>query len=138
MNAEIRARIEEIHAKIPLGDYCYSYVPRENSGFKTADEVWTYIRTLPGAEQSEARRKLLEDRDCPYYVHLEGARVECTYLGRRAALCSREDWATTRQFYLANPTEQALDDGNLLGDAVKECGVNKLRHDGSIRDFASD
>ena len=138
MNAEIRARIEEIHAKIPVGDYCYSYLPKESSGFKTEDEVSAYIRTLAGAEQFEARSELLETRYCPYYAPLDGGRVECTYLGRRAVLWSREDSAKARQFYFENPTEKALDDGGLIGDAVKECGVNKLQQDGSIRDFARD
>ena len=113
-------------------------MPRENSGFKTEDELTAYIGSLAGTEQIEAREALWEIRYCPYHVLIEGGRVECTYLGRRAVLWSREDSAKARQFYFENPTEKALDDGGLIGDAVKECGVNKLQQDGSIRDFASD
>jgi hypothetical protein len=124
------------HSEIPTGLYCYGYAFDENAGFRTEEDAFKYINSLPKRESFGMYRKIFPFRRCPHFRHLGNGRVECTHLGYRAVILSAEARRESNQYYWDNPDEERFDkmnSGYLLGDSVKECNLNMEGEDFSFK-----
>jgi hypothetical protein len=125
---------------VPTGSYCYGYVPTPGGGFKTDREAYDYLYKKYGdkisAEHFDEWFKILQPKHCKYWKPAMNGFVECTFLNRKAVHPSnQEDYEKGLAFF---GTEERLNEevqGFLLGDAVKECGLNHGGKDFAFRDL---
>ena len=119
---------------VPGGDYCYAYVPSMRSGFKTMKEVDQHLEKMFGDDEENFINRLRESnrvmsrRFCRYYRYHEGiGTVECTYLHRRALALSatEEEEKKAIEFFGGQEEFDKHVTSWALGDALKECGLNR-------------
>ena len=121
-----------MNEKIPTGHYCYGYVPASNSGFRTMADVDAYLETIPDEKLRWSEwRRLYRPVNCPHWRFAGHGRVRCKLLRRVAVLWSRRSEHLAEIFYRKHPKAREREVGSLIGDAVKECSINR-----EGRDFA--
>jgi len=118
-----------MNTKIPTGHYCYGNVPAQRSGFNTIAQVSAYISSLPDDQQCSEYLRLTRPVYCPYWRPIGKGRVRCKLLGRVAVLWSRRSEHFAEIFYRKHPKARDRDTGCLIGDAVKDCDINREGED---------
>lgn len=127
------------HVKgVPMGTYCYGYVPRADSGFTDTRLIDAHIEGQQGKlgdmELHDLYFSLVEVRHCKYWHPTDHGFVECRYLNQKAL------WITTTDEIIDKAiayfgSEEEMDkqiDGWLLGDGVKACQLNRDGPDWAI------
>jgi broad specificity phosphatase PhoE len=116
---------------VPTGTYCYGYVPKPGSGFTSMDEVIDYVQShmegLGDIEICDLYRNRQEVRHCKYWHPTDHGFVECRHLNRRAMWIPESGdivYKAIEYFGSLEELEKQIT-GNLLGDGVKECQLNR-------------
>jgi len=124
---------------VPNGNYCYGYLPAPDSGFTCKEDIEAYLKAkykgLNLGEEMVEFQRLSVVKHCKFWNPTEHGFVECTHLNRRAL------WITTKKehiekaiaFFGSDEKMEEKIQGYLLGDAVKECRLNRTGLDFTIQ-----
>lgn len=124
-----------MNEEIPTGSYCYGYVPAADSGFRDMAELEAYLGTLPIDQQVSEFERTHKVVFCPHWRSIGHGRVCCTLLKLVAPGIGEHSQRLAAAYYRKHPEVEERETGILLGDAVKECNINK---DGIDFSFPSD
>lgn len=111
--------------KIPTGEFCYGFVPAHNSGFCSIAVLEDYLATLPLEKKLSEEKRLTRRVCCPYWKVISHGRVCCKLLGLVATCWNRRDEYYAAVFYRKHPKARERDKGCMIGDAIKECDINR-------------
>ena len=131
---------EEKRREIPLGSYCYGYVPTSQSGFKSLSDVEKYLKEKYSdpfcKEIFEEHDNLLIRKFCPFWQSTDFGFVRCRFLSRIALKIPTDEEIENQaiQHFGSREKMESEVNGFLLGDAVKECNNNVDGDDFSFLD----
>lgn len=123
---------------VPFGAYCYGYVPTTESGFSSKREVDDYFNNKFSASASDEvfveRDNALTEQYCKFWNPTEDGFVFCSYLKIRAMWISDPEINEQKciNFFGSREIVDQEVTGFLLGDAVKECKLNRCGPDFSF------
>jgi len=125
---------------VPSGHYCYGYVPAPDSGFSSMAELDAYLQKQhdKGDESINEHIRLMVPKYCKYWNSTEHGFVECKHLNRKALWITTTDDVVQKAIAYFG-SEEKMDkniEGFLLGDAVKECNLNRDGPDFAIGENA--
>jgi len=89
------------------------------------EQLDAYLATLPLEQRIEESFRLQVRVWCPYWRPVKHGRVRCRLLDRVAVLINSRSEHFARRFYRKHPKALQRDTGFLIGDAVKECNINR-------------
>ena len=115
----------EAKLKVPHGTWCYKNVHVEGLGLDEYDSptLQSQFPDDPGARWEFMIRNTRVY--CPYWSVTDYGTVKCAYLGVEAIGISEESMAKAARHFGSQEAAIEASTGFLLGDAVKECNVNK-------------
>jgi hypothetical protein len=120
---------------VPLGETCYKTIPAPDSGFQSAEEIEHYLQEKYGDDYEGDFVKaffeylrLVTRTWCPFWNPTEHGFVECRFLNRRAYRIpiEEEDILRSIRYFGSEASADENITGYLLGDAIKECKLNRL------------
>lgn len=130
---------EEIEmADVPFGAYCYGYVPTPESGFSSKREADKFLNEKfsdsCSDEEFAEHEKILVQKFCKFWNPTEFGFVFCSHLKIRALWISdsEDSVQSAIKFFGSEEVMEQEITGCLLGDAVKECKLNRCGPDFSF------